>query len=112
MVIIALLSIVIRPETFLLGIIIVMDSTSHPSMTFDPEMVVTFLYQVTVARTALQNTLSQCDACGNLVLQHLLDGQIAVLVDIGLITLIPLHLLRHNGESAKQSENKKERTPK
>ena len=91
---VALAGIAIGSEAFLRSIIVEIDRRSLPAMTLDAEVVVAALRQLAVAGTTLEDTLRQGDAGWYLVFQHLLDGQVAILVDIGLETGVPLHLLR------------------
>ena len=84
--------IAVSPETFITGIIIVVCSGTEPVVAFDAEMVVALDREVAPSGVALEQALCQCDAGGDVVFQHFGNGQVLILVDVGLINSIPLHL--------------------
>ena len=79
------------------GIIVVVYFPTFPALAFDTERVVALSGKFTLSCPTLKETLCEGDAGRNLPAVHLLDGDVLVLVDILLITLVPLDL-RMNSE--------------
>ena len=84
------------PETFIAGIVVEIDGAPLPSVAFDAEMVVPLCGKTAPSRPTLEDSLRQRYTGRYLIAQHLLDGQVAILVNIGLILAVPGHLLRRS----------------
>ena len=85
---------VVGAEALVALVIVVITRAPRPSVALDTKMVVGPPCQFTVACPTLKHALSQCDGGRDMILEHLLDGNILVLVEILLICLIPSDLGR------------------
>ena len=83
---------VVGSEAFVSGVVIVISLSPLPSMTFYAEMVVAISCKVAISCATLKYALSQSDTCRNTIFQHLLYGQVFILVEIVLIFSVPCHL--------------------
>ena len=89
MILIRLVGIVIGTETLVPLIVIVIDASTAPTVTFDSEVVIPLACQFTPTCPTLEKSLGQGDRCRDMVTLHLFDGDILILVDILLIGLVP-----------------------
>ena len=92
MIFIALFGIVVGPEALADVVVVLAHRPSRPSVAFDAKVVVTLRGEQTESCPAFKGSLCQRDARWNAVAEHLFDGQILVLVEILLISLVPPHL--------------------
>ena len=79
-----------------------------PVVALDAEVVITLDGQVAQSGAALKEPLCQCDAGRDAVFDHLLDGQVLVLVDILLVLGVLLYLPAYrqaDGEDEQQRAN-------
>ena len=83
---------VVGTETLIALVIVVIDRTSRPSVALDAEMIITLASKFTLPCSTLEKSLCERDRSGNFPAVHFLDGNILILVDILLITLIPANL--------------------
>ena len=83
---------IIGPETFVAGIIIVVDLPPIPPIALDAKMVVALSDQFALSCPTLKEALCERDAGRDFPTVHLLNGDVLVLVNILLITLVPLNL--------------------
>ena len=83
---------VVCPETFVLGIVVMVHGPSLPSVALYAEVVVAFPCQLAQPCSALEESLCQGDACRYAVFEHLLYGKVLILVDVVLVVLVPPHL--------------------
>ena len=90
MVFVALVGIVVGTETFTLGIVVVIGGATSPSMTLDAKVVVALAGELTPTRPRLEHSLGKGYAGWDMIFQHLLDGDVLILVNICLIGRIPL----------------------
>ena len=91
-ILIALFGVVVGTETLTDVVVVLAHCASRPSVAFNAEVVVALRCERTESCTALKGTLCQRNACRDTVAKHLFDGQILVLVEILLISLVPPHL--------------------
>ena len=73
-------------------------------MAFDAEMIIALSYQAASACSALEETLCQRDTGWYPIFEHLLNSKILVLVDICLISLVPLHLCARRKGAEQKSQ--------
>ena len=92
MVLIRLVGIVIGTEALNLLIVIVIDVATAPTVTFDSKVVIAFTGQFTPTCPTLEESLRQGDGRRDMVTLHLFDGDVFILVDILLISLVPTDL--------------------
>ena len=104
MVLIAVPDGMVGAETLTRAVVIVIHSSSRPSVTLDAEMVVRLACQFALSCPTLKNTLGECDTGRNMIFLHLLDSQGAIAVEILLIGSVTLHLSRQRNslEDAEQ----------
>ena len=68
-------------------------------MTLNAKVVVAFDRKLAAPSSTLKEALRQSDAGGDVVAQHLFDGQVFILINVTLINRIPAHLcLQMQGE--------------
>ena len=100
----ASLSRVTEATLFILRFITVSRVVSKPSREIAAEMIIALSYQAASACSALEETLCQRDTGWYPIFEHLLDSKILVLVDICLISLVPLHLCARRKGAEQKSQ--------
>ena len=102
MVFVGLLGVLVRTETFVSFIIIMTDGLASPiTSTLDSEVVVRLASQCTLSGSRLQEPLRQCDAGGDVILLHLLNGYVAVFLDVFFVLFVAC--LRLKAEYAQEA---------
>ena len=66
-------------------------------------MIVAAPGQVAFSGSRLEDSLSQSDACGNLVFLHLFNGNLLISVDVLLVAAVPFGLGRHSDGNQQRS---------
>ena len=93
MVFVRLVGAIIHTETVVLLVVVVISAASGPVVVaLNTEVVVAVACEFAATGTALKQSLSQSDGCRYVITLHLLDGDILVLVDILLVSRVPLYL--------------------
>ena len=93
-ILIRLIGRIVGTEALVALIIIMIAGAPRPSVTLDAEVVVGPAGEFAPPRPTLEGTLRQGDRGRNMILEHLLDGNVLILVEILLVGLVPFDLGR------------------
>lgn len=106
MVLVGIFNLAISTKAFVFGVIIMVDLSAAPAVTFDAEMVVALTCQLAASCPTFEQALCQGDAGGDLMLLHLFDGQRGVLLDVVVVGCVPA--LGMGGDGAPEEEEQQQ----
>ena len=85
MVFIAFVHVAVCPETFVIGIVVMICPCARPIVALYSKMIIAVTGQFTHARAAFKQSLGQRYTGRNVIFKHFRNGQILILINVSLI---------------------------